>query len=283
MRPIPTFRDSSPDLGLVLPFEAENGGLFVSRGVGRHPDRIISSYEIIYVVKGSLALREGECECRAGPGGYLILVPGLRHWGHEDYPPDLEFYWLHFRLSAAAGRDSYLSGLPMARQGEVREGERLVELFRWFLDAQELGELDRRLADMLCAMILIVAGRRPDAVTGPDDRVARLAREARRVVKKASQEQLTTSILAERLACNPDYLGRIYKKTFGISIMDDIHAHRIKLAKKLLLDEDLNVNEIALKSGYAEAVCFRRAFKRREGLTPGAFRRMYSHMHLNND
>ncbi len=283
MRTIPTFHDWSPNLGLKLPFVSENGGLFISRGFGRHPDRIISSYEIIYVVKGSLALREGEREYRIAHGGFLILVPGLRHWGAEDYPPDLEFYWLHFRLAEGAEGDYFRSGLALPRRGEVREGERLVELFRWFLDSQEKGELDSRLADMLCAMILVVAGRRPDVVAGPNDRVARLAREARRMVKKSSQEHLTTSILAERLACNPDYLGRIYKKSFGISITEDIHAHRIKLAKKLLLDENLNVNEIAQRSGYAEAVYFRRMFKRREGLAPGAFRRMYSHMHMNSD
>lgn len=44
------------------------------------------------------------------------------------------------------------------------------------LDSQEMGEQDSRLADMLCAMILIVAGRRPDSVSRPDGRCRR-ARE----------------------------------------------------------------------------------------------------------
>jgi AraC-like DNA-binding protein len=283
MRTIPTSRDWSPDLGLVLPFESENAGLFVSRGFGHHPDRVLASYEIIFVVKGLLLLREEEREYRITPGKYLILVPGLRHWGPEDYPPDLEFYWLHFRLAAGSPRRACFVPPGMPREGEAREGERLVELFRWFLDCQEKGELDRRLADLLCSTILVVAGRLPDAAQESGERVATLAREARRTVKKCCQEQLTTSILAERLACNPDYLGRVYKRSFGLSILDDIHAHRIKLAKKLLLGENLNVNEVALRSGYTEATYFRRMFKRREGLTPGAFRRMYSHMHLNND
>lgn len=283
MSTIPTIRDWSPDLGLRCPFESENGGLFVSRGFGQHPDRVISSYEIIYVVKGSLVLREEEREYRVAPGRYLILVPGLRHWGPEEYPPDLEFYWLHFRLVAGAAAAPFAPLPGMPREGAAREPERLVELFRWFLDAQEKGELDRRLADSLCSMILLVAGRRPDAIEEGGERVAALAREARRAVRKAFQEQLSTSILADRLACNPDYLGRIYKRSFGVSILDDIHANRIKLAKRLLLDESLNINEIALRSGYAETAYFRRMFKRREGMAPGTFRRMYSHMHVNSD
>ncbi|MDP3178075.1 MAG: AraC family transcriptional regulator [Spirochaetaceae bacterium] len=282
MRTIPTFHEGSINFGLRFPFESENAGLFVSRGFGHHPDRIISSFEIIYVVKGSLLLREEEKEYRITIGRYLILVPGLRHWGPEEYPPDLEFYWLHFR-SAPGAPEALFSPAGMPREGFVSEGGRLVELFRWFLDAQEKGELDKGLADMLCSMILVVAGRRPDSMKESDERVAMLAREARRAVKKSCQERLSTSILAERLTCNPDYLGRIYKRSYGLSILEDIHAQRIKLAKKLLLDDNLNVNEVALRCGYAEATYFRRIFKRREGLSPGKFRRMYSHLHMNSD
>jgi AraC-like DNA-binding protein len=253
----------------------------VSRGFGRHPDRILESYEIIYVVKGNLLMAEGTERFSVAPGSFLVLLPGLRHWGPEDYPGDLEFYWLHFRF--VEGAEGLRPGRGLPRQGEVNEGGRLVELFRWFLDVQEKGELDQRLADLLCAMILVVATRRGAGAAEDDERVAMLAREARRTVKKVCQEELTTSILARRLGCNPDYLGRIYKRSFGVSILDDIHAHRIKLAKRLLLDENLNINEVALRAGYAEAAYFRRMFKRREGMAPGAFRRMYSHMHLNSE
>lgn len=284
MGTIPTSLERSPDLGLGCPFQSENAGLFVSRGLGRHPDRVIDSYEIIYVVKGLLLLREEEHEYRITPGRYLILVPGVRHWGPEDYPPDLEFYWLHFRRAdpRASPGEPFSEAGAMPREGEAREGERLVELFRWFLDSQEKGELDGRLADQLCSLILVVAGRLPDGVAGEDRRVATLAREARRLVERCCHEQLTTSQLADRLACNPDYLGRIYKRSFGITVIEDIHAQRLKLAKRLLLDGNLNVNEVAQRSGYSDAAYFRRRFKRREGLAPGVFRRMYSHMHLNS-
>jgi AraC-like DNA-binding protein len=63
--------------------------------------------------------------------------------------------------------------------------------------------------------------------------------------------------------------------------MDDLHTMRIRLAKTLLMDEDLNVNEVAARCGYRDTAYFRRMFRRRVGVAPRSFRNLYSHMHIN--
>ncbi|RDT63992.1 AraC family transcriptional regulator, partial [Klebsiella pneumoniae] len=35
------------ELSIALPIRVQNGGLFISRGVGRHPARKLSSWEIV--------------------------------------------------------------------------------------------------------------------------------------------------------------------------------------------------------------------------------------------
>ncbi|MGQ7095671.1 AraC family transcriptional regulator, partial [Escherichia coli] len=40
------------ELSMTLPIKVQNGGLFISRGVGRHPARRLESWEIIFVEKG---------------------------------------------------------------------------------------------------------------------------------------------------------------------------------------------------------------------------------------
>jgi len=282
MSTIPTGPEHGLAVDLRSPIEAENAGLFISRGHGRHPDRVIESYEIISVVRGLLRLREAGREYAVGAGEYLILVPGVRHWAAEDYPAGLEFYWLHFQLASSAesnGRSRLLTEIP--RNGRLSDPERLEELFRWFLDAQEQQELDSLLANGLChMMLLMLAHQRRDAADA-DERVPMLARQAKRFLARSFQEDVTTSLVARKLTCNPDYLGRLYKKSYGISIMDDLHALRVRLAKTLLMDEALNVNEVAERCGYHDTTYFRRMFRRHVGVAPSHFRDLYSHLHIN--
>jgi hypothetical protein len=46
------------ELSIALPIKVQNGGLFISRGVGSHPARKLTSWEIIFVEKGTLTIRE---------------------------------------------------------------------------------------------------------------------------------------------------------------------------------------------------------------------------------
>jgi Response regulator containing CheY-like receiver domain and AraC-type DNA-binding domain len=264
---------------LSYPLRSENGGLFVSQGIGRHPDRTISSYEVIFVSRGTLRLAEVGRSYSVEAGCYLILVPGVRHWGSEDFPPGLRFYWLHFTLRRGS-KSAKAAHLRFPRQGRVAQPERLAVLFRWFLDAQEKQELDQVTADMLCLMILhVIEGG--SSLLAAKDAVATVAQEARRIVASSFRMDISTSVIAAQLRCNPDYLGRVYKRAFGLSIVEDIHAKRIGLAKKLLMDGYLSIKEIAARCGFSDAVYFRRVFKKREGLGPLAFRKIYSHMHIN--
>jgi AraC-like DNA-binding protein len=259
--------------------DVENGGLFVSRGSGRHPDRVLASYEIMLVVRGELRLREPDAGYEVSPGGYLILVPGVRHWAEEDFPPDLEFFWLHFRLLPGKSKAGRGEGLAIPRTGRASDPDRLSELFRWFLDAQEKGKLDKRLANVLCVTMLVLLASEPGRED--DERIPLIARQARRILLKSFLEDISTGGLAGRLGCNQDYLGRVYRQSFGASVMSDMHSMRVRLAKRLLLDERLNVNQVSVQCGYSDATYFRRMFKRFEGVSPRAYREMYSYTHIN--
>ena len=86
------------ELSIALPIRVQNGGLFISRGVGRHPARKLSSWEIIFVEKGTLTIQEENTLFEVNAGESLLLWPKRRHVGVEDFPGDLKFYWLHFEV-----------------------------------------------------------------------------------------------------------------------------------------------------------------------------------------
>ena len=65
----------------------------------------------------------------------------------------------------------------------------------------------------------------------------------------------------------------LYKKLFGVSVMNDVINARIESAKRLLSSTNLTVKEIAMKCGYRNEYNFMRQFKSRCGQTPTEYRR----------
>ena len=49
----------------------------------------------------------------------------------------------------------------------------------------------------------------------------------------------------------------------------------MELAKKLLTEDDNNVNEVSMKLGYSTSSHFITAFKNKYGLTPKTFKKNY--------
>lgn len=68
------------------------------------------------------------------------------------------------------------------------------------------------------------------------------------------------------------YLTHLFKEYSGISPLKYILIKRMEQAKKLLVETDLSVSEIALLSGYAEVNSFIKTFKNIESTTPAAYR-----------
>jgi hypothetical protein len=73
------------ELSIALPIKVQNGGLFISRGVGRHPARKLTSWEIIFVEKGTLTILEENTLFEVKAGESLLLWPDRRHVGVEDF------------------------------------------------------------------------------------------------------------------------------------------------------------------------------------------------------
>lgn len=87
-------------------------------------------------------------------------------------------------------------------------------------------------------------------------------------------EAITLDVLAERMNYNAAYLGRLIKKELGLNfnrLRDEI---RIEEAKRLLLETDHSVAEIAELVGIKDRDYFGQKFKSLVGRTPGEYRRL---------
>ncbi|RED63484.1 AraC family transcriptional regulator [Cohnella phaseoli] len=87
----------------------------------------------------------------------------------------------------------------------------------------------------------------------------------------------TIAKMADYLQISPGYLQSIYKKTFGVSCMDDVINSRIRIAKEYLIHNTQSIAEIASRCGYQNVEHFCRQFKKITGYPPRKF-----HKHVAN-
>lgn len=260
--------------------QAQNGGFFLSRGEGIHPDRCIASHELIFVRKGVLSIQEEDCRFEVGEGQSLLLWPGRRHRGTAPFPPDLSFYWIHFTLADGEPR---AGSLPMTvlQHVTVSRPDHMTELFRRYLDDQESGALDPNAAGLLVVLMLCEVSRSRPGALARDSASTRLAGRADSHIRTHFHQSITPARVAAALGCNANYLSRVFREVYGHTLTDAIQRRRMHHARQLLLEDDRNIDEIARACGFADTGYFRRLFKRQESITPLAYRRLYSRVHIN--
>jgi len=88
------------------------------------------------------------------------------------------------------------------------------------------------------------------------------------------EQRLSRVSIANRVYLNPDYLTRLFKKETGLSLTDYLQQHRIEYAKRLLLETNLTISEIALASGYSNFSYFSTVFKKMTKSNPVEYRKM---------
>src|SRR5258708_22375837 len=117
---------------------AANAGLFVAPGARSHPERCITTYELIFVRTGVLHLWEEKRQFVLPPQHTLILWPNRRHGPAAPYEPRTSFYWLHFHLEA---EEMSAGDVTVPQVGRVPQPPGLVALLRPCLHAPDNARL----------------------------------------------------------------------------------------------------------------------------------------------
>lgn len=261
------------------PVEGLIAGLFVAKGDPgtRHPQRILDSHELILVRSGTLDIREGADAYRVGPGQTLLLTAGREHAGTADYPADLSFYWLHFRLPRAHSA----AGPRLRTFSTPRRAGLLMEMLHRYLDDRTTGMATDLSSGLLAHLILAEVAR--EAPAPVDLASTHLVGRAEAWIGQHYQDGLSTRDMARHLGCTADHVGRVFRRVTGSTVVDAINRRRLDEAGRRLLTTAEGISAIALRVGFLEPVHFRRLFKRLHGVTPGEFRSLHARAYVNSD
>ncbi len=92
------------------------------------------------------------------------------------------------------------------------------------------------------------------------------------------EKLLTIDALAELIEVTPQYLCQLFNKLLQKRPFEYIHQVRINKSKEFILQNPyLSIGKISRQVGFENASYFGALFKKMEGLTPGQFKKLYSH------
>jgi transcriptional regulator GlxA family with amidase domain len=222
----------------------------------------------------------GACVYSACSGALMLAETGLldgcdatSHWGYQDlfrsrYPrvrfrpePNLCFADAAGRIVTAGGTTSWHDLALHIVSRHVSPGEAMriaqVYLLKWHDEGQ------------LPYAPLVRKQRHGDSVVRACERwLEEHFREPGAVARAVEQAQIPERTLKRR-----------FKQATGLALIDYLQNLRVEEAKRLLESTDRPVDEISYDVGYEDASFFRRLFKRRTGVAPARYRRVFQPIH----
>lgn len=231
---------------------------------------LIGYYTIQFVCAGALrvAYDQREFVLDTTPGGWFFpAYPGPRLRFHPIQPGGI---WWHRHLAFQGDRVEQwrAQGLwltePQPCPESLDGGSRLDAVVA--ASEQTTRWSHARAVNLLEALLLDLA----EARTGPLQESTWLIR-----ILELLGEDFTPDYpqLATTLGCSLATLRRRFKQETGQSLHEYVIVQRIARARKLLLETDLPLREIAQRLGYDSEFFFARQFKQIAQVTPGEYRR----------
>ncbi|MEQ9009193.1 MAG: helix-turn-helix domain-containing protein, partial [Ekhidna sp.] len=82
--------------------------------------------------------------------------------------------------------------------------------------------------------------------------------------------------IADQLSVSQRYLSDTLKKETGKTSTEHLQLYLIDEAKNILLNPNKTISEVAYELGFEYPPYFSRLFKKKEGISPSAYREKYT-------
>ena len=120
----------------------------------------------------------------------------------------------------------------------------------------------------------VVIRESSDAMAGQDPQMAK----ALRFIRRNAKGPLGVEDVLDELTISRRSLERRFLRHLGHSPHEEITRARLDHVKRLLLETDMTVTDVAMNSGFGSLKYFYKVFKARTGMTPVGLRRSCSHV-----
>ena len=153
------------------------------------------------------------------------------------------------------------------RSGAQRAAfDNLQEMMLSAVDSMELDQLHSLFAQMMDEYFVSAHS------DGGGEGMRHTVQRVREYIDAHYDEAISLNTLAQRFHVDDSYLSRMFKQQVGCNLMLYLASRRMKRAKELLAQKDMNITDVAQMVGYDDYAYFSRVFKRMEGKSPRAYR-----------
>lgn len=229
-----------------------------------HFDNIL----VLLVLDGSLTLSQSGQTSAVSSGMAALL--DCREPHHYETPGGCRILWMHF--DGILAKNYYTAILE--RQSSVFAVSNLhsvqqafTAILKPFQSSVDVGEQELSIRITRLLDLLLNCG----SYSGSCNSSATIA-EACAYINSHFPETVPLSLLAEQASLDPCYFTRLFHRETGMSPHQYLLETRMACAKYLLKSTELPVKTIALRSGFSSESHFCSCFKKREHLSPSAYR-----------
>ncbi|MCD8083166.1 MAG: AraC family transcriptional regulator [Clostridiales bacterium] len=254
----------------------------------------LQSYLFFVVVEGSGWLSYENVKYEIGAGD-CVFIPCVNGYSQSSSDDLWKLKWCHFnsaQLSSLWNKYCERGGKPVFRPSDESDGTSGAAVFSSLLDelyviaSSEDFVRDIHINEQLTKLVTGLMEqtvydenkrdrngvRSSDRITTWPDRIG--VGEVKGYIDTHYKEPLSLEGLAEKCYVNKNYLARIFKETYGLTVGGYIQLVRIGKAKEMLRFSEKTIEAVSIECGYGgDSNYFSRVFKKVEGCSPSSFRK----------
>jgi AraC-like DNA-binding protein len=242
--------------------------------------------EVNYIVRGWAHYRMSGHEIRFNAGDLALFWGGLPHW-LDDASEDLIYAGGHLPLV-----HFFRLRLPQDVQSRLMQGATLVtqatdasdpvNFARWNTYARSgdpmkasvaVDELLLRIERVRFDTYSLLPGKEVQGESGLDHHTSPIVVRICDFIADNFREEIDSTDIAASADVHPKYAMNVFKKSTGMTLNDYVNLMRLSYAQAMLMQDDANILQVAMDSGFGSLSAFNKSFRKIAGMSPTDFRR----------
>ncbi len=251
-------------------------------GPGHRYGPAVRSYHLIHFIlagKGTFQANQHTYCLHAGQG--FLIEPDYQTTYESDAKEPWTYIWVAFNGSRAA---EIIASLRLSQADPIytctkEQGAKLAAYVQDMLAHNSFTLPGRYYRLGLLMQFLSVLAEAQRDLLPPADNNAYISHMTN-FIRTHLEEPFTVQELADYMNLNRSYVTTLFKRYLHCSPHEYIQNCRLTKARHLLETTTFSVESIACSCGYAKSDSFQRAFLRKAGMTPTAYRRQQQRSYL---
>lgn len=234
----------------------------------------VRSYHLIHYIlngKGWYEINNNRYNLEQGQG--FLIPPKVETVYRADQKEPWSYIWIAFHGQSV---EPLLESMGLSVHFPIFTYSGQADFKQMFLDVLQEPKEDLYLQQMrlLYTFLHEISLDLKTAAKVPGSNRQVYLKKATQFIRLQLHEYITVSSIAEHVGIDPNYLNRIFKKEYNVSVKEYILNMKIEAAKEMLKEKGTEIKYAANAVGYPDAFAFSRIFKQKTGLSPSEYRKL---------